>query len=661
MLDQSLIQSHFIGRDGFRWWIGQIPPLTSMGKQIDGGGWGNRFKVRILGYHPYSESDLPNEDLPWAQCLIPTTAGSGAANCSTGVQLQQGDVVLGFFLDGDNAQIPVILATFGRTDSVPSTTYQSPFVPFTGFSGPVNINSKTPSKENNEVTIASLPSPLGVSPEQAQKLAAATGQQVVSTNSAIGDIIPLANTAQNTKTSKIKAIIKNLIKKVRLIQGSIQKIRAAIATAADKIVLLMNEYVGLFMNKLITYLRDILRTGVDLLYKKVYAIVFAATANTFASHIAGVAAQKAMVIPVKFLEDSFSCIAGKIIDEIKDVVVSIITSAVDNIDRFVSCAADQFVGSLLNTVIDTVETLIDSPLGGVANLLQFFGDYNTGNLLRSVVDGLSSSGAAFDCNQNFSNFKGLVNEWVIGSGAMYSGQNPYANVKNIVNGAALRQCFTDALKFASPPTINIFGGTGSGGSAVPIFGNIVTDSDGNTTASVIGVQITDPGSGYTFPPFVEILDDAEQGYGAIARTLINENGQLEQIYIVSEGENYSVGDVAQYSIVDVLVENGGYDYKDAIVTDNKGNKYDTQIVDGKIYKVAPLNNDISSSPIPVDYLPFLNVSSNTGSGAIIRPILAALKVNEINNNGLINANIDNSIEAISGEVRTIKTIIDCPT
>ena len=99
------------------------------------------------------------------------------------------------------------------------------------------------------------------------------------------------------------------------------------------------------------------------------------------------------------------------------------------------------------------------------------------------------------------------------------------------------------------------------------------------------------------------------------------------------------------------MENGGYDYKDATVTDNKGNKYDTQIVEGKIYKVVPLNNDISSSPIPVDYLPFLNVSSNTGSGAIIRPILAALKVNDINNR----------VESISGEDRTIKTIIDCPT
>ena len=47
MLDQSLLQSHFIGRDGFRWWIGQIPPISSMGKQVEGGGWGNRYKVRI--------------------------------------------------------------------------------------------------------------------------------------------------------------------------------------------------------------------------------------------------------------------------------------------------------------------------------------------------------------------------------------------------------------------------------------------------------------------------------------------------------------------------------------------------------------------------------------------------------------------------------------
>ena len=219
MIDQSLLKSNFIGRDGFRWWIGQIPPLSSMGKQVEGGGWGNRFKVRIIGYHPYSAAELPDEDLPWAQCLIPTTAGSGAANVSTGVQLQQGDVVLGFFLDGDNAQIPVILATFGRSDSVPSTDYVGPFQAFTGYSNLVKKNPKTTPSENNQVTENSNRSPQSLTPEQAQQLSQKVGEQVVAESEAIGDKIPLANTVKNTQIDKIKSRIQNLLKKIKKLQG----------------------------------------------------------------------------------------------------------------------------------------------------------------------------------------------------------------------------------------------------------------------------------------------------------------------------------------------------------------------------------------------------------------------------------------------------------
>ena len=70
MLEESLFKTNFIGRDGFRWWIGQIAPQSCWQDQADGGGWGNRVKVRIMGYHPYSELELPNEDLPWAQVLL---------------------------------------------------------------------------------------------------------------------------------------------------------------------------------------------------------------------------------------------------------------------------------------------------------------------------------------------------------------------------------------------------------------------------------------------------------------------------------------------------------------------------------------------------------------------------------------------------------------
>lgn len=632
MLDQSLLQSHFIGRDGFRWWIGQIPPLESMGKQIEGGGWGNRFKVRILGYHPYSEVDLPNEDLPWAQCLIPTTAGSGAANVSTGVQLQQGDIVLGFFLDGDNAQIPVILATFGRTDQVPSTTYKYPFDGFTGYSSPMKKNPKTPSSESNELKDNSQRSPESISEEQAKQRSLETGQQIISENGAIGNLIPLANTVKNTQIDKIKSIVQNLIRKLRKFQGDAERIQNEISRVVDKIVILCNDFIGGIFEFLIRNLITLLKNGLDLLYKLVYAQVLAATGNPAAAHLAGVAAQQAMISPVKALEEALSCIAGAVINQLKDIVSDLLNSVLDNVDRFVSCAADQFTGTLLNSIIGVLELLMSGPLSTVQKLLQFFSDFNVGNLLREGIGLLSEFGVGFGCNQDLSNFKGLVNEWKVGGGP--SGSNStlvgsMANTFNSVKGIAdivnsgvnikdVQQCFTDSLQYASPPQINIFGGLGSGCTAIPIFGNLIQRSDGRITSSIIGVQVTNTGSGYKYPPFVEIIDDNDQGYGAVARSILNESGEVESIYIVSEGENYSIGNIEEYSVLNVLIENGGSNYEDAIITDNLGNFYNHQIVDGRISKVEPLNNVVES-------LPILNVISNSGNGAILRAVLGSPK------------------------------------
>jgi hypothetical protein len=315
------------------------------------------------------------------------------------------------------------------------------------------------------------------------------------------------------------------------------------------------------------------------------------------------------------------------------------------VDRFVSCAVDQFAGTLLNSVVSVLENLLSGPIEAVTQLLKFFSDFDLGNVLRESIGLLSEFGVGFACNQSIDNFEGLVNQWTVGGGSsgsvssltssMSSTFDSVKNITDIVNSGvdinSVQQCFTDALQFASPPTINIFGGgSGSGGEAVPIFGNLVTNPDGNVTSSIIGVQVTNPGSGYTFPPFVEIVDDADQGYGAVARATLNENGEIASIYIVSEGENYSIGNIDEYSIVDVIIEDGGTGYQDIKITDNVGNTYNSQIVDGRIYKVTPLNN-------VVDTLPILTVTSNTGTGAIIRPLLGTLKV--------------------SGEVQTS---IDCP-
>ena len=121
--------------------------------------------------------------------------------------------------------------------------------------------------------------------------------------------------------------------------------------------------------------------------------------------------------------------------------------------------------------------------------------------------------------------------------------------------------------------------------------------------------------------------------------------------MVSEGENYSVGNIAEFSVLRVLVEEGGSGYEDAVVTDNLGNEYNYQITEGRITQVIPLNNI-------VDSLPTLTVTSDTGFGAILRPVVGALK-----GDGIIPASPDadpnspNSANLFSQEVQTS---IDCP-
>ena len=143
-MDRALIKTNFIGKDGFRWWIGQIAPDKVQSPQTKGrkrGGrfvwdpnsFGNRYKVRIMGYHPYNTVELSDVDLPWATVISPPGYGTGSAGLFKTIRFQQGDTVLGFFLDGDNAQIPVIFGAFGNSDYKAEEGAPLPFQSFTGY------------------------------------------------------------------------------------------------------------------------------------------------------------------------------------------------------------------------------------------------------------------------------------------------------------------------------------------------------------------------------------------------------------------------------------------------------------------------------------------------------------------------------------------------
>lgn len=103
-------RSDFLGRDGYTWWVGEVESNKDPSEL-------GRVKVRILGWYTGSydkeayTKEVPTASLPWASVLLPTDHAQ-TKNTGTTCQLQPGAWVLGFFLDGDEAQLPCVLGAF---------------------------------------------------------------------------------------------------------------------------------------------------------------------------------------------------------------------------------------------------------------------------------------------------------------------------------------------------------------------------------------------------------------------------------------------------------------------------------------------------------------------------------------------------------------------
>lgn len=110
----------FAGRDGFYWWVGQVESNSDPKKS-------NRYKVRIVGQHVMSCTAVDVSDLPWAVVMLPVTTPSREGNSNfTSAKLDKGDWVIGFFLDGERGQNPVILGSLQKVTNSSANTTSSP-------------------------------------------------------------------------------------------------------------------------------------------------------------------------------------------------------------------------------------------------------------------------------------------------------------------------------------------------------------------------------------------------------------------------------------------------------------------------------------------------------------------------------------------------------
>jgi len=118
----GLFNPGFLGAS-FLWWVGQVVDDSTWRDNINSGnyedkysipGWGKRYKVRIIGLHDQGETEIPSDQLPWANIMYPVTAGGFQTNSGQSPNIRQGNMVFGFFLDGQDQQVPVIMGVLGN-------------------------------------------------------------------------------------------------------------------------------------------------------------------------------------------------------------------------------------------------------------------------------------------------------------------------------------------------------------------------------------------------------------------------------------------------------------------------------------------------------------------------------------------------------------------
>ena len=604
-------------------YFGKIAPTKPQQEQTEGDGWSWRYKVRIFDKHTPDKNILPDEKLPWAQVLMPVTAGSGAANYAQTPALNQGDTVSIMYMD-DDEQMPVITGVLPRTSRVstgePEESASNAYQGETGFTENKNRLETIADDESNENNKASQPSPRAV------EVASAAG-----TPTTLTDTCDLDAYKSNAVTNEVN----NLLEEIARFSTNGARLESLIQSTIDRVHALVNPYVGEMFNNVFEALVPILNAGLSALYKAVFAKVLAATGgNVIAAKLAAEAALLALRPAILALQEAISILANQVVTEMLEKVEDLIRDTVENNESFSSCAGTQFNAALVNSIITDIDAGMSPLISAVAKILS--GGFDTANTLRSNVDLLRSfAGALTAPGQSANKCGGMVKEYVFGVGpkldvgnvldAIVASANQAQAIADstldlaedlvdnttadslvrqfgdfpFMSDSAGKQSFLDNCSTKPPetcygPDVYIFGGRGSGAKAVAYVGNYVDSVDErsvtNRQGGVVSIEVTDGGSGYKYPPYVEIKDNCKLGVGGVARSIIK-NGKVTAIYIVTPGEGYVANDDFEFFVVDsVPVIDGGSGYAPGVYNDQFGGTYQVTVDElGTVTEILPTN------------------------------------------------------------------------
>jgi len=72
-----------------------------------------RVRVRCFGHHTPNRFEIPTEDLPWAMVMQPVTSAAQTDVGQSPTGIVEGSWVVGFFIDGEEAQQPLVIGSIG--------------------------------------------------------------------------------------------------------------------------------------------------------------------------------------------------------------------------------------------------------------------------------------------------------------------------------------------------------------------------------------------------------------------------------------------------------------------------------------------------------------------------------------------------------------------
>ena len=434
--------------------------------------------------------------------------------------------------------------------------------------------------------------------------------------------------------------------------------------------------------------------------------------------------QSSLIGPVTKLFDGLGCLTSKVVSAMSGVISDMLTSMTKNMLNAPTCATQQFVGALTNKIADSIDNKVAPLLSPIQNILSPIGaKFPIKDKIMGGIDFMSKVGGLFKCElpeKQTSSFKytidGLLKKDLGGgehksllNGAMNAAATTNSFLQKAESGLSKFEqaygkwsifgspvdsggahesaftggnCYTGNQFACGPADVDFFGGNGgSGAKGNVILGNFLTKFDKDDiygslrkTASIIGVEITDPGSGYTSPPLISFGDKCDQGYGAYGKANIDKNpnsptyGQVTSVTMTSIGENYPVdaskttvnGQFPEVFIDDIIIEDPGSNYQEGdSISDDVRPVIETNPESrnfGRIVAIEIVNQ------IPYNRFPKMRVKSETGFGAVIRPIMSTIKTqvtpDEVVENGAIRT--DTALRDIQGrKVSQVFKVIQC--